>query len=342
MSTDKIAPRKPISSHDVPWEEWSEVPRSAIRFRHLTSAAIGGGYHVGVQIEELPPGKQTALAHYHIFEEEHVYVLEGTPTVRIGATSYEMRAGDYVCFPAGQKAGHCLINNSGAVCRYVVAGESNPNEVVVFTDSNKVMVRSLGRRAIYDMAATRGYWDGENTGFANPEDAPRVISPPPETPAKPKAPVSFDKISWETWGEGTRFGSRYRHLTVAAVGENYHVGMQIEELSPGMQSSPAHYHMLEEEQVLILEGQVTLRLGEETHEMRAGDYVCFPAGQRAGHCFVNNGSAVCRWLIIGEKNPNEVCVYTDSNKVLVRSLGRREIYDRAALRDYWDGEKTER
>ncbi|MCE9523986.1 MAG: cupin domain-containing protein [Alphaproteobacteria bacterium] len=163
------------------------------------------------------------------------------------------------------------------------------------------------------------------------DDAPKICRP-----------ISSDSVAWETWGEGTRFGSRFRHLTIAAVGENYHVGMQIEELAPGMQSSPAHYHMLEEEQVLILEGQVTLRLGDETHEMKTGDYVCFPAAQRAGHCFVNNGTAPCRFLIIGEKNPNEVCVYTDSNKVMVRSLGRGQIYDRAALRDYWDGEKTER
>jgi uncharacterized cupin superfamily protein len=100
--------------------------------------------------------------------------------------------------------------------------------------------------------------------------------------------------------------------------------------------------MLEEEQVLILEGQVTLRLGDQSHEMKVGDYVCFPAGQKAGHCFVNNSGAVCRFLIIGEKNPNEVCVYTDSNKVMVRALGRGEIYDRAVVRDYWDGEKTEK
>ena len=154
-------------------------------------------------------------------------------------------------------------------------------------------------------------------------------------------PIPSESAPWETWSQGTRFGSRFKHLTLAAVGENYHVGMQIEELSPGMQSSPAHYHMLEEEQVLILEGQVTLRLGDETHEMKTGDYVCFPAGQKAGHCFVNNSRAICRFLIIGEKNPNEVCVYTDSGKVMVRSLGRgTNIFDKAAAKDYWGGEKT--
>ncbi|MBP6010692.1 MAG: cupin domain-containing protein [Alphaproteobacteria bacterium] len=133
---------------------------------------------------------------------------------------------------------------------------------------------------------------------------------------------------------------RYRHLTSAAIGENYHVGFAIEELSPGKQTVPAHYHMLEEEHIYVLDGSATLRLGAETHQLKAGDYVCFPAGQKAGHCLINNTDNVCRYIIVGERNPNEVVVYTDSNKALVRSLGRREIYDRAATRDYWDGEET--
>jgi uncharacterized cupin superfamily protein len=338
MPTDTIKPRKPVSADDVAWEEWSEVPRSAIRFRHLTSAVVGGDYHVGVQIEELPPGKQTALAHYHILEEEHVFVLEGTLTVRIGGASHEMKAGDYVCFPAGQKAGHCLINNSGAVCRYVVAGENHPNEVVVFTDSNKVLVRPLGRRAIYDMAATRGYWDGENTGLAIPADAPRLISPPPEIEANPKVPVSFDKIAWEPWSQGKRFGGQVKHLTRAVMGLDYHVGMMIEEVAPGKQSCPFHYHLFEEEQAIVLSGTATLRLGDERFVLKPWDYVCFPAGQRAGHCFIA-GDEPFRYLMIGERKPHDVCIYPDSNKMLVRALDRKDdIFDMAATKDYWDGE----
>ena len=144
MSTDTATPPKPISSLGVPWTEWSDVPRFGLRWRHLTIAAVGEDYHVGVAIEELPPGKQSAPAHYHIFEEEHVYILEGALTVRLGPASFAMRAGDYVCFPAGQKAGHCLVNDGAAPCRYVIVGEHNPNEVAVYTDSNKVLVRALG------------------------------------------------------------------------------------------------------------------------------------------------------------------------------------------------------
>ncbi len=161
-----------------------------------------------------------------------------------------------------------------------------------------------------------------------------------EKPAPPRPPIAADSVAWTEWNEVPRFGMRYRHLTSAAIGENYHVGFAIEELSPGKQTVPAHYHMLEEEHIYVLDGSATLRLGAETHQLKAGDYVCFPAGQKAGHCLINNTDNVCRYIIVGERNPNEVVVYTDSNKALVRSLGRREIYDRAATRDYWDGEET--
>jgi uncharacterized cupin superfamily protein len=95
--------------------------------------------------------------------------------------------------------------------------------------------------------------------------------------------------------------------------------------------------MLEEEHLWILEGRATLRLGDERHAVAAGDYVVFPAGRRVGHCLINDSDAVCRYLIIGERNPNEVAVYPDSGKVRVRWLD--ENFRRAPI-DYWDGEDS--
>ncbi len=157
----------------------------------------------------------------------------------------------------------------------------------------------------------------------------------PRTP--PYRPVATESIPWETWSRASEFGSRFRHLTKAAIGEPYHVGVAIEELSPGKQSCPLHFHMLEEEHILMLEGECTLRLGEERIRFKAGDYACFPAGEKTGHCLINEGTATCRYVVIGEDSPNESCVYPDSNKVSNRWLGER--YDRAAQRDYWDGEE---
>jgi len=337
-------PPKPLSSLDLAWTDWSEIPRFALRYRHLTLAAVGEAYHVGVAIEELAPGKQSSPAHYHIFEEEHVYILEGALTARIGPDAYDMKAGDYVCFPAGQKAGHCLINNGGTPCRYVIVGERNPNEVAVYTDSNKVLVRALGRGTILDLAAKRGYWDGENTGLpAGEVPPPNPAHAASEPPAKPKPPISSEDVEWneEGPGKGTRFGGRSKHLTYAAVGSNYRVGLLIESPAPGRRLAPRHYHMLEEEHALILEGQVTLLLGDARYDMKAGDYVCFPAGQAIGHSFLNSGPGPCRYLMIGERNPADVCVYPDSNKMAVNALRRRDgVFDMAGVRGYWDGEEA--
>ncbi|MDI6026111.1 cupin domain-containing protein [Corticibacterium sp. UT-5YL-CI-8] len=331
--------QKPITTADIAWTEWSDIPRFGVRYKHLSAAALGDSYRVGVAIEELPPGKQSSPAHYHIFEEEHLFILEGALTVRIGDESYPLKAGGYVCFPAGQKAGHCLINEGEAACRYVIVGERNPRDVVVYTDSNQILVRSLGRRALFDLAATRSYWDGEATGLAEdavPADTERYV---PEPQARPKPPIAGDAVEWRIEGEGPKFGGRSRHLTYAAVGKDYHVGILIESPSPGMRLAPRHYHMLEEEHALILEGEVALLLGDERYDMKPGDYVCFPAGMKIGHSFLNSGSGPCRYLMIGEHNPSDVCVYPDSNKIMVRALrSESDIFDMAGVRRYWDGE----
>jgi uncharacterized cupin superfamily protein len=332
---------RPISIDSIEWTAWSDVPNFNIRYKHLTLATGAEDYHVGVAIEELAPGKQTAPFHYHIHEEEHVYVLEGTPTVRLGNERYRLKPGDYVCFPASQKAGHCIINESDKLCRYVIVGENNPNEVSVYPDTKKVLVRALGRRALIDGTELRHYWADENTGLAAgdplPGDPPEIVLDQPGL--KPKPPISESDVPWEDSFSAEQFGGRARHLTHAALGDGWHVGMVIESPAPGKRLCPKHFHMLEEEQAIILEGEVTLLLGDQRHVMRPGDYVCFPAGRKIGHSFLNSGSGPCRYLMIGERNPNEVCVYPDSNKLAVDALrSRQSIFDMGGLREYWDGE----
>jgi len=148
---------EPFTVDDVPWEEFSHGTRFGMRTKQL--GEFGGCSHVGVCLEELAPGRQTCPTHYHMLEEEHVYVLEGRMTLRLGSKSFELNSGSYVCFPAGQKAGHTLINDGDAPCRYLIIGERNSSEVVVYTDSGRVGVRLLGEG--YRKSATMDYWEGE-------------------------------------------------------------------------------------------------------------------------------------------------------------------------------------
>ena len=43
--------------------------------------------------------------------------------------------------------------------------------------------------------------------------------------------------------------------------------------------------------------------------------------------------------MIGDSQPNEVCVYPDSGKLMVRALGRAILRDGERL-DYWEGERV--
>ena len=160
---------------------------------------------------------------------------------------------------------------------------------------------------------------------------------PSEDPAR-IAPFAVDEVPWEEWSEGLRFGGRVKALGARAGAVK--VGVIIEELPPHRQSVPFHWHTAEEEHLWFLEGRATLRLGDERYPVVAGDYVCFPAGRPLGHCIVNDSDAPCRYLVIGERSPDDVCFYPDSRKVMIRRAGRT-ILSTEDGRAYWDGERTD-
>lgn len=148
-------------------------------------------------------------------------------------------------------------------------------------------------------------------------------------------PFMIKDVPWDEYSHGKSFATRYQQL--GEYGGCKRVGVCIEELAPGKQACPNHYHHLEEEQMMLLEGSLTLRLGEQTYIMTAGSYVVFPAGQKAGHSLYNHTDAPCRYLLIGERNPHDVIVYPDGNRVSVRLTG--EGYNKSATMEYWEAEK---
>lgn len=145
-------------------------------------------------------------------------------------------------------------------------------------------------------------------------------------------PFPIDVVPWEEFNHGVRFGMRYQHLS--SYGGAKQISISNEVLAPGKQANPAHYHMLEEEHVLVLEGALTVRLGEKSYVMSAGHYVCFPAGQQVGHALFNHTQAPCRYLIIGNPQPHDVAVHTDTGRVSVKLMG--EGYRKSATLGYWE------
>jgi uncharacterized cupin superfamily protein len=151
-------------------------------------------------------------------------------------------------------------------------------------------------------------------------------------------PFNVDEVPWDEWSEGIRFGSRVKRLGKHGGGSR--VGVLIEELAPHKQSVPLHWHSREEEHIWVLAGRATLRLGDARHPIKAGDYVCFPAGRALGHCMVNDSDEPCRYLVIGERSPDDVCVYPDSGKVLIVNAGHMLVPLLDGV-DYWKDEKAD-
>ncbi|HYD73821.1 MAG TPA: cupin domain-containing protein [Candidatus Binatia bacterium] len=156
---------------------------------------------------------------------------------------------------------------------------------------------------------------------------------------KPRGPIAIESVPWTEFSEGVRFALKFRLLSDTRK-DGRKIGVSYEELPPGKQSVPFHYHMMEEEHIVALQGECTLRLGEERFALKAGEYVCFPAGERIGHCLINETDQPFGFIMIGNYERNEVAVYPDSNKILIRGL------DGAILRDenrlpYTYGEKAD-
>ena len=152
-------PNVPINRNDVSWETYEQEGVVHCQWKHLTKAAGGPPYKVAFVIEILMPGQKSAAAHWHTLEEEHVYIIEGTLTVRVGAARHIMIAGDYIRFPAGVAQEHVLFNHSEVPCKYILVGEQNEHDVCYYPDSNKVQIRAT--KEVFLRSDVRDYGHGE-------------------------------------------------------------------------------------------------------------------------------------------------------------------------------------
>lgn len=124
--------------------------------------------------------------------------------------------------------------------------------------------------------------------------------------------------------EGSRdtppWGGTYQVLTPFMHAKGRDLGVVLNRMPPGHVGCPFHYHMLEDEVFYVVSGTGVLRYGEATHPLRAGDCISCPAGTGVAHQIAATGDEDLVYLAIGRTDPNEVCVYPDTGKVMVRSV----------------------
>lgn len=119
-----------------------------------------GARKLGYGFCTLEPGASLCPMHAHQLEEEMFLVWDGEPTIRTPRGEFSSRKGDVICFPVGDIGTHQLLNKSAKPCTLLLLGNSDPNEVAYYPDSDKVLVR--GRNRLIVRASPRlDYYDGE-------------------------------------------------------------------------------------------------------------------------------------------------------------------------------------
>jgi uncharacterized cupin superfamily protein len=118
------------------------------------------------------------------------------------------------------------------------------------------------------------------------------------------------------------------------------IGASMYELEPGDRLCPYHTHHANEEWVLVVRGEPTLRAVDGEHQLREGDVVAFRRGKEGAHQIANRTDDPIRVLMLSTLLKPDVVEYLDTGKVGARSAdGERIMFSRPGPEvDYWDGE----
>ena len=159
-----------VNQEECEWVESAHGDKFASKRKQLGAPA--GGKMLGCSLFRLAPGKTAFPAHTHFGNEEAVYVLAGTGSMRLGDEKVPVSAGDYIAMPAAGPA-HQLINDSEAPLEYLCISTMVHPEAVYYPDSDKVGMmagsapggdsakRLLGGFGYYRKNSQVDYYDGE-------------------------------------------------------------------------------------------------------------------------------------------------------------------------------------
>lgn len=101
-------------------------------------------------------------------------------------------------------------------------------------------------------------------------------------------PAPFDQAVAERW---------YRRLAPAAGITDFGVSHVM--LKPGAWSSHRHWHVGEDEFLVMLTGEAILVDDAGEHVLRPGDCAAFPKNDGNGHHLQNRGEADCVFVVVG-------------------------------------------
>jgi uncharacterized cupin superfamily protein len=124
--------------------------------------------------------------------------------------------------------------------------------------------------------------------------------------------ISSPEFSWD---EEDPDGFRAGMARLGAVLGARETGISVYDLPPGQAVCPYHYECGEEEWLLVLAGNPTLRTPEGLQQLEPFDVACFPRGPEGAHGIRNETDEPARVLMFSTVVTPTATVYPDSDKV---------------------------
>jgi uncharacterized cupin superfamily protein len=149
--------------------------------------------------------------------------------------------------------------------------------------------------------------------------------------------INIDELTLEHFEKGDKFKSDCVRIGPLLGAKD--LGYSYDVVPPGKCSCPFHSHRGEEEMFFIIRGTGTLRYGDATRKIRAGDVICCPTGgAETAHQIVNDSQSELAYLSVSTRMPAEVCEYPDSKKIGAYGGELRHMTRTAHDLDYWTDE----
>ena len=116
---------------------WTTLDDGGMALRRKQLGEAVDAEELGCSLYELPAGQRAWPYHYHTANEEALFVLAGSGSLRADGEMHDLRQGDYVTLPADASGAHRVINDSEGTLRYLVVSTMTEPDVTVYPDSEK-------------------------------------------------------------------------------------------------------------------------------------------------------------------------------------------------------------
>lgn len=304
----------------------ARAPVSSAKGLHTLHLSVAGGLtQFGAYLETLDPGAWSSHRHWHSAEDEFLYLLSGTATLRDDSGMTDILPGDALCFRHGNPNAHHLTNRGDVPCRWLIIGTRAAGDICTYPDDGRRLVNgdTRWRMDSFDgQVLKEGDLPAELLNLPAPWGRPFDGTPRPTVIRAGSVPGDGSPNSYPPPHD--QIGAYLAH-PLSDVGGLTQFGAFTETLMPGARSSQRHWHAAEDEFLYTLSGTVTLHEDSGPQDLPPGTCVCWPAGVPNGHALENRTPHPVTYFVAGSRLPEDSVTYPDIDLHYTRRNGQRTM-----------------